>query len=122
MKMTKEKREIEKAKARMPPGTRLMTEEERIQTLEELQRQKREVSDILFHLPLSMKTDALKNKKRELEVKLIEIERAMTTFSRKIVYIKDDGEAVHPEQNLPVEVSYQKPPPTPLMARKPLKA
>ena len=36
MKMTQEKREIERAKAKMPPGTRLMTEEERIQTLEEL--------------------------------------------------------------------------------------
>jgi Calmodulin-binding len=36
MEMTEQKREIERAKARMPPGTRLMTEEERVQTLEEL--------------------------------------------------------------------------------------
>jgi hypothetical protein len=56
-----------------------------------------------------LKTDALKNKKRELEAKLVEIERAVTTFSRKVVYIKDDGQALDPH-NIPVEVSYQKPP------------
>lgn len=94
----------------MPPGTRLMTEEERISTLEELQRQKREISDMLFAIPLSMKTDALKQRKRELEAKLLEIERAVTTFSRKVVYIKDDGKVV-PPNTVPVEVAYQKPPP-----------
>jgi hypothetical protein len=40
MKCAEEKKEEARAKARMPPGTRLMTEEERVQTLEELQRQK----------------------------------------------------------------------------------
>jgi hypothetical protein len=113
MELTKEKREEERAKARMPPGTRLMTEEERINTLEELQRQRAEVSDILFSLPLSLKTEALKMRKRELEAKLIEIERAIITFSRKIVYIKDDGKDVNPKEQLPVEVAFQKPP-TPL--------
>ncbi len=38
MEMTEQKREEERAKARMPPGTRLMTEGERVTTLEELQR------------------------------------------------------------------------------------
>lgn len=56
-----------------------------------------------------MKTDALKNKKRELEIKLVEIERAMTTFSRKIVYIKDDGLPLA-ANTVPVEVAFQKPP------------
>jgi hypothetical protein len=64
---------------------------------------------MLFSLPLSLKTDALKNRKRELEQKLIEIERAVTTFSRKIVYIKDNGEEL-PPHTIPVEVAYQKPP------------
>lgn len=82
--------------------------------MEELQRQKLEVSDLLFSIPLSLKTEALKMKKRELETKLVEIERAMTTFSRKVVYIKDDGQAVDPKSGVfPVEVAYQKPP-TPL--------
>jgi hypothetical protein len=52
-------------------------------------------------------------RKRELESKLLEIERAVTTFSRKIVYIKDDGKTVNPKDQLPVEVAFQKPP-TPL--------
>ena len=114
MKTFAEKLEEERVKARMPPGTRLMTENERIKTLEELQHQKVDVSDLLFSLPLSMKTEALKAKKRELESKLVEIERAITTFSRKIVYMKDDGQEVDPKAGIfPVEVAYQKPP-TPL--------
>lgn len=113
MEMTKGKREEERAKARMPPGTRLMTEDERIVTLEQLQKQRLEVSDILFSLPLSLKTESLKMRKRELEAKLLDIERAVITFSRKIVYIKDDGKDVNPREIMPVEVCFQKPP-TPL--------
>jgi hypothetical protein len=45
-------------------------------------------------------------RKRELESKLLEIERAVTTFSRKIVYIKDDGKSVNPRDQLPVEVAF----------------
>jgi hypothetical protein len=37
-----------------------------------------------------MRTDALKNKKRELEQKLCEIEKAISTFSRKVVYVADN--------------------------------
>jgi hypothetical protein len=33
----------------------------------------------------------------------------VTTFSRKIVYIKDDGKELAPN-TVPLEVSYQKPP------------
>lgn len=90
-KMTEEQKELEKAKAKMPPGTRLMTEEERIQTLEELSKQRQEIQDFLFNLPISMRTEALKNKKTEMERKLIEIEKAYNTFSRKVVYIKDEN-------------------------------
>lgn len=71
----------------MPPGTRLMGEEERIATLEELKVKKKEISQVLFSLPLSMRTDALKNKKNELEAKLNEVEKAIDTFSRKVVYV-----------------------------------
>jgi hypothetical protein len=64
-----------------------MKDEERIKTLEELVKNKKEVNEILINLPLSMRTDALRNKKRELENKLDEIEKAITTFSRKVVYV-----------------------------------
>lgn len=46
----------------------------------------------------------------------MEIERAVTTFSRKIVYIKD--EAVLPN-TIPIEVSYQKPPMAAAKAKRP---
>jgi phage terminase Nu1 subunit (DNA packaging protein) len=101
--VTRQKREEDRARARMPPGTRLMSEEERVATLEELARQKREVSYMLFSIPLSCKTEALRLRKREIEVKLVEIDRAVTTFSRKIVYIKDDE---LPPGTIPVEVAY----------------
>lgn len=67
-----------------------MSEEERVKTLEEMEAQRKEIDEILKNMPLSMRTDALKNKKRELETKLDEIERAITTFSRKVVYVKDN--------------------------------
>jgi hypothetical protein len=108
MKLDESKREEARAKARMPPGTRLMTDQERTSTLDELHRQKKEVSDVLFSIPLSLKTDALKNKKRELEAKLVDIERAVTTFSRRVVYIKDCEEV--PPHTVPLEVAFQKPP------------
>lgn len=87
--MAKEKKEEERAKAKMPPGTRLMTEDERVKTLEELKVRKQEIASVLFSLPLSMRTEALKNKKTEMENKLSEIEKAISTFSRKVVYIAD---------------------------------
>lgn len=36
-----------------------------------------------------MRTEALKHKKTELEQKLLEIEKAVNTFSRKVVYVAD---------------------------------
>eukprot|EP00347_Sterkiella_histriomuscorum_P013328 403365138 len=89
-KLALEQKAMERAKALVPLGTRLMGEDERIRTLDELTQEKRQISDLIFSMPLSMKTEALKNKKRELEQKLTEIEKAITTFSRKVVYIKDD--------------------------------
>jgi hypothetical protein len=58
----------------LPPGTRIMNEEERIATLEDLKKSRVDILDMLKHMPLSMRTDALKNKKRELEIKLVDVE------------------------------------------------
>jgi hypothetical protein len=40
-------------------------------------------------LPLSMRTASLVNKRKELELKMNEVDRAITTFSRKYVYIAE---------------------------------
>lgn len=89
MAVQKEIKKLEKEKAKLPPGTHMMSEEERIQTLEELERQKNELYDMLRSMPLSMRTESLKNKKRDLELKLVEVEKAINTFSRKVVYVVD---------------------------------
>lgn len=85
----------------IPPGTRLMSDDERIKTLEELVSEKKQISELIFSMPLSMKTEALKNKKRDLENKLIELERAITTFSRKVVYIRDENSEHQTATNTP---------------------
>jgi hypothetical protein len=54
-------KELEKAKSKLPPGTKLMDEEDRIRTLEDLKKKKDEVHEILRNMPLSMRTEALKN-------------------------------------------------------------
>lgn len=46
---------------------------------------------IMNQLPISMRTENLKKQKIELEQKLVEIERAIDTFSRRIVYVKIDN-------------------------------
>lgn len=71
----------------MPPGTRLMGDEERLQTLAELQETKKELQNLLERLPIAQRTQAGERRKKEMEEKLMRIERAIETFSKKTVYI-----------------------------------
>lgn len=64
-----------------------MGEEERLKMLEELQKNKKEVTDMLNKMPLSMKTMALQKRKEELEEKLLSIEKNIDIFSRKKVFV-----------------------------------
>ena len=41
-------------------------------------------------MPISMRTESLRRQKVELEQKMIEIEKAIEMFNRKIVYVKDE--------------------------------
>jgi hypothetical protein len=83
------KRKAEEAK--FPKGTRLISEEERLETLHSLENSKKEIITLLEKMPISMKTITLQNRKTELEKKLDEIEDAIRTFSRKQVFIKIDN-------------------------------
>lgn len=76
--------------AKCPPGTRLMGDDERLETLEDLKRSKVEVNNMLEKMPISLRTQAAINRKRDLENKLVEIDRAIETFSKPIVYIAID--------------------------------
>jgi len=64
-----------------------MGEEERLQTLADLNRTKQEISTMLERMPIANRTQAAERRKKELEEKLSRIERAIETFSKKTVYI-----------------------------------
>lgn len=43
-----------------PPGTKILPENERIETLENLHKNKKEVDRILMQMPISMRTESLR--------------------------------------------------------------
>lgn len=73
----------------MPPGTRLIPEDERVKTLEELVDTKKELSQLLGQMPISMRSEGLQKRKREIEDRLEAVEKGIQLFSRKIVYVKE---------------------------------
>lgn len=56
--------------------------------IEDLLKNKKDVYSLLNQMPLSLATPSLQKQRDELERKLGEIERAIETFSKKVVYIK----------------------------------
>lgn len=64
-----------------------MSEAERLATLADLERNRKDVNNMLEKLPISMKTLAMEKRKNELEDKLAEIDRAISMFSKKVVYV-----------------------------------
>ena len=89
------KKEIEKLKketSKYPKGTRLLSEEERLFTLEKLKQSKNDINQIIEKLPITCDSQAFRNKKEELFRKLDEIDNAIETFSRKKVFVKIEGQ------------------------------
>ena len=78
---------IEEEKAKHPPGTRLMPEEERLETLKDLKESRKEVNIALEKMPVVSRTIAGERLKKEMEDKLVRIDRAIETFEKKIVYV-----------------------------------
>ena len=79
---------LKKKEEKYPKGTRLLSEEERIFTLNKLLESKKEIENLLSKLPITMASQAARNKQEELYKKLDEIDNAITTFSRKKVFVK----------------------------------
>lgn len=73
--------------AKHPPGTRLMPESERLETLNDLIESKKEVNTALERLPVVSKTLAMERHRKDLENKQIRIEKAIETFSKPKVYV-----------------------------------
>ena len=84
------KEEIKKQEAasKYPKGTKLLSEEERINTLNGLINSKKEMTNLLEKLPITTRTLAMQNKKEELIKKIEEVEKAIDMFSKKQVFIK----------------------------------
>ena len=84
----KEEKKKQEAAAKYPKGTKLLTEEERVNTLNGLIESKKEMVNILEKLPITTRTLAMQNKKEELIKKIEEVEKAIEMFSKKQVFIK----------------------------------
>lgn len=80
-------RKEEAEREQLPPGTRLLSEEERLETLKNLKESKADIEKMIGKMPISMRTLALQQRKADLEKKVEELDRAIATFSRPKVYI-----------------------------------
>ena len=70
-----------------PPGTRLLSDPERLETLNNLHKQKSWLQAAIMALPITMDTYRANAKKRELDAKMDEIEKAITVYSRSRVFV-----------------------------------
>jgi hypothetical protein len=78
-----------KSAIKIPPGMKLLTEEERLSTLEVLNQNLKTLQNQLERFPLAVDTLSRKKAKAELEGKIKEIEQAIELFSRKVVFISE---------------------------------
>ena len=84
----KEEMKRQEATSKYPRGTKLLSEEERITTLNGLINSKKEMTNLLEKMPITTRTLAMQNKKEELIRKIEEVEKAIEMFSKKQVFIK----------------------------------
>ncbi|GAX83094.1 hypothetical protein CEUSTIGMA_g10520.t1 [Chlamydomonas eustigma] len=74
--------------ALIPPGMRLLPEDERLETLTVLQKNRHEVERALQALPLRIETPGQIRRRDELERRLREIEEGLKVFARPKVLVK----------------------------------
>ena len=85
--LKKEEIKRQKELKKIPKGMKLLSEEERLSTLNGLILNKKELINQLEKMPITTRTLAVQNKKEELSQKLDEIEKAIEMFSKKQVFI-----------------------------------
>ena len=86
----KELDKLKREQDKYPKGTRLLSEDERLLTLNKLLESKKDIENLVNKLPITMSSQAVKNKQEELYKKLDELDKAIATFSRKKVFVKID--------------------------------
>ena len=77
-------------KVQVPDGHRMLSEEERVETIELLEKRKADVELQLRKMPLRIETDAQKKRHSDLNKRFADIEQAIRFLSRPNVIIKDD--------------------------------
>ena len=82
---------LKKEQEKYPKGTRLLNDEERMFTLNKLLESKKEIENLIAKLPITLNSQAAKNKQEELYKKLDEMDKAIATFSKKKVFVKIDS-------------------------------
>jgi len=70
-----------------PPGTRLMPEDERQETLVDLREAQATTKEAYERLPVVAHSTKMSRHKVELEEKLGRLEKAIETFSKQAVYV-----------------------------------
>lgn len=75
----------------MPPGHRLMLDDERRQTLERIKQKQMELMSEISAMPICNDTLRVRKKREELELKLTKVEEAVKIFSRQKVFVKLDS-------------------------------
>ena len=85
--VVQEEKARKEEQANCPAGMRLMPEDERVSTLESLEKSQTEVFNNINKLPIASNTRTVQLRRQELESKLTEIESAIKIFSRPKVYV-----------------------------------
>ena len=86
--LKKEELKRQEEASKYPKGTKLLSEDERISTLNGLLENKKEITNQLEKMPITTRTNSIRIRKEELLNKLEEIEKAIEMFSKKQVFVK----------------------------------
>jgi hypothetical protein len=80
--------EVQREQAKYPPGHRPVSDEERVAILQRLAERKKGLEADLGRLPMRFDTQAVRNRQRQLESELAEVEEAERKFSvKKQLYV-----------------------------------
>ena len=71
-----------------PKGTRLISEDERVKTLNSLIKTQKELTLLLEKMPITNRSINIQRKKEDIVKKLNELDKAIDTFSKKKVFVK----------------------------------
>eukprot|EP00667_Euglena_gracilis_P021373 EG_transcript_23402 len=74
-------------KKRVPPGTVLLSEEEKQEAIRALELRRKECEEALNRLPMRFDNLSIQKRRQELEAEIDEVEASVKKFSRKEVYV-----------------------------------